>query len=76
MVSETSFNSFQLIICRNVLIYFEKDLQERVFKLFDDSLENLGYLALGSKETIRFSNLKKSYESVSEQKIWKKTEHL
>ncbi|KQS91449.1 protein-glutamate O-methyltransferase CheR [Chryseobacterium sp. Leaf394] len=75
LVSDSSFNSFQLIICRNVLIYFEKDLQERVFKLFDDSLENLGYLALGSKETLRFSNLKKSYETVSEQKIWKKTEH-
>ncbi|MCU7614091.1 protein-glutamate O-methyltransferase CheR [Chryseobacterium sp. GMJ5] len=75
LVSDSSFNSFQLIICRNVLIYFDKPLQERVFKLFDASLENLGYLALGSKETLRFSNLDKSYYQVEDQKIWKKIEH-
>ena len=55
LVSDSSFNSFQLIICRNVLIYFDRGLQERVFRLFDNSLENLGFLALGAKETIRFS---------------------
>ncbi len=75
LVSDSSFNSFQLIVCRNVLIYFDKPLQERVFKLFDDSLENLGYLALGSKETLRFSNLGKIYQQISDQKIWKKTTH-
>jgi len=75
LVSDSSFNSFQLIICRNVLIYFDKTLQERVFKLFDESLENLGYLALGSKETLRFSNLDKNYHQVDDQKIWKKVEH-
>ena len=73
LVSDSSFNSFQLIVCRNVLIYFNKPLQERVFKLFDDSLENLGYLALGSKETLRFSNLGKTYQQINDQKIWKKT---
>ncbi|WP_312789345.1 protein-glutamate O-methyltransferase CheR [Sphingobacterium sp.] len=72
LVSDTSFNSFQLILCRNVLIYFNKDLQERVFKLFDASLENLGYLALGSKETIRFSTIHHNFIAVGEQKIWKK----
>ncbi|MDH6251116.1 chemotaxis protein methyltransferase CheR [Chryseobacterium sp. H1D6B] len=75
LVSDSSFNSFQLIICRNVLIYFDKELQERVFHLFDGSLENLGYLALGSKETLRFSNLDKSYHQIDDQKIWKKIEH-
>jgi chemotaxis protein methyltransferase CheR len=73
LVSDSSFNSFQLIVCRNVLIYFDKPLQERVFKLFDDSLENLGFLALGSKETLRFSNLGKYYQQITDQKIWKKT---
>ena len=73
LVSGSSFNSFQLIVCRNVLIYFDKPLQERVFKLFDDSLENLGYLALGSKETLRFSNLATIYQQIDDQKIWKKT---
>ncbi|WP_286851390.1 MULTISPECIES: CheR family methyltransferase [Sphingobacterium] len=72
LVSDTSFNSFQLILCRNVLIYFNKDLQERVFKLFDASLENLGYLALGSKETIRFSGIQHNFTTVGDQKIWKK----
>ena len=73
LVSDSSFNSFQLSVCRNVLIYFDKPLQERVFKLFDDSLENLGYLALGSKETLRFSNLATIYQQIDDQKIWKKT---
>ncbi|MGE8301764.1 MULTISPECIES: protein-glutamate O-methyltransferase CheR [Sphingobacterium] len=72
LVSDTSFNSFQLILCRNVLIYFNRDLQERVFKLFDASIENLGYLALGSKETIRFSGIQHNFTPVGDQKIWKK----
>ncbi|HCA06228.1 protein-glutamate O-methyltransferase CheR [Chryseobacterium sp.] len=76
LVSDSSFNSFQLIICRNVLIYFDRELQERVFRLFDNSLENLGYLALGSKETLRFSKLDKAYHQVDDQRIWKKTEHI
>ncbi|WP_345989229.1 protein-glutamate O-methyltransferase CheR [Chryseobacterium sp. Chry.R1] len=75
LVSDSSFNSFQLIICRNVLIYFDKGLQERVFQLFDDSLENLGYLALGSKETLRFSNLNRYYHQADDQRIWKKVDH-
>ena len=74
LVSDSSFNSFQLIICRNVLIYFDKKLQERVFHLFDDSLENLGYLALGTKETLRFSHLQNRYQHMEDQKIWKKTD--
>lgn len=74
LVSDSSFNSFQLIICRNVMIYFEKDLQENVFQLFDASLENLGYLALGSKETLRFSTLGKFYQQVGDQKIWRKVD--
>ncbi|UWX62208.1 protein-glutamate O-methyltransferase CheR [Chryseobacterium oranimense] len=76
LVSDSSFNSFQLIICRNVLIYFDRGLQERVFKLFDNSLENLGYLALGAKETLRFSRLDRHYHQVDDQRIWKKAEHM
>lgn len=75
LVSDSSFNSFQLVICRNVLIYFDRELQERVFDLFDASLENLGYLALGSKETLRFSAIQKKYQKVDDQKIWKKVDH-
>jgi len=72
LVSDTSFNEFQLIMCRNVLIYFDKELQNSVFNLFDDSLDNFGYLALGSKETIRFSNLEQRYKQISADKIWRK----
>ncbi|SDH84016.1 chemotaxis protein methyltransferase CheR [Chryseobacterium taeanense] len=72
LVSDSSFNSFQLIICRNVLIYFDRGLQERVFRLFDNSLENLGFLALGAKETLRFSKLDENYHQIDDQRIWKK----
>ncbi len=75
LVSDSSFNSFQLVICRNVLIYFDKALQEHVFRLFDASLENLGFLALGSKETLRFSNLGKYYHQIEDHRIWKKVDH-
>jgi len=44
-----------LISCRNVLIYFTRELQERVFGLFQESLIRKGFLGLGAKETIRFS---------------------
>jgi chemotaxis protein methyltransferase CheR len=72
LVSDTSFNEFQLILCRNVLIYFDKNLQERVFKVFDESLHNLGYLALGTKETLRFSTIERHYRQVGDEKIWRK----
>ena len=72
LASDRSFNEFQLIICRNVLIYFDKELQAKVFKLFDDSLESLGFLALGSKETIRFSLLEKNYKQYKTEKIYRK----
>lgn len=75
LVSDRSFNEFQLIICRNVLIYFDKFLQERTLKLFDDSLEKLGYLVLGSKENIRFSQISTKYQQINNQdKIWRKME--
>lgn len=72
LVTDRSFNEFQLILCRNVLIYFEKNLQQKVLTLFDQSLEQLGFLGLGSKETIRFSSLASSYRQIDKEKIWRK----
>lgn len=72
LVSDRSFNQFQLIMCRNVMIYFEKDLQDRVLHLFDQSLEPLCYLALGAKETLRFSGIAPQYQQVGKEKIWRK----
>lgn len=72
LVSDKSFNEFQLILCRNVLIYFDKQLQEKVFHLFDQSLETLGFLALGSKETLRFSFVASRFKQFEKEKIWRK----
>jgi chemotaxis protein methyltransferase CheR len=72
LISDSSFNEFDLILCRNVLIYFDKDLQQRALELFDDSLAKLGYLALGTKETIKFTSLQIKYKQVNKDKIWKK----
>ena len=55
LASDTVFNEFQLISCRNVLIYFNEELQKRVIDLFYESLANFGFLCLGSKETLRSS---------------------
>jgi chemotaxis protein methyltransferase CheR len=73
LVADASFNEFQLILCRNVMIYFNKELQARVLQLFDNSLETLGFLALGTKESLRFSHIESKYKLVVPgQKIWRK----
>lgn len=72
LVSDRSFNEFDLILCRNVLIYFDKDLQNRVIELFDNSLTRLGYLALGSRENIKFSSTSSKYEQLRRERIWRK----
>ena len=72
LVSDYSFNEFQLILCRNVLIYFDRDLQYKVLQLFDSSLEKLGYLALGTKETTDFSPISNRYKRLDSDKIWRK----
>jgi len=72
LVSDSSFNEFHLILCRNVLIYFEKDLQDKIFKLFDASLDTLAYLGLGSKETLKFSSVYNKYKQVGKEKLWRK----
>lgn len=73
LVSDRSFNEFQLIMCRNVLIYFDRDLQTRVLNLFDDSLERLGYLALGAKESLRFFPARDKFKQLpGQERIYRK----
>ncbi|MCX6291216.1 MAG: protein-glutamate O-methyltransferase CheR [Bacteroidetes bacterium] len=73
LVTDVSFNEFNLIVCRNVLIYFSPALQEKVIELFYNSLGMLGYLALGSKESMLASKLKNKFEVVDKkEKIFKK----
>ena len=55
LVSDAVFAEVQLVSCRNVLIYFERELQDRAIGLFKDSLVRKGFLGLGAKETLRFS---------------------
>lgn len=64
LVTDAGFNEFQLVCCRNVLIYFEKELQGKVIKLFHESLSPRGYLALGIKESLLFSGMKNEFEIV------------
>jgi chemotaxis protein methyltransferase CheR len=65
LVQDRSFNTFNVILCRNVMIYFDRALQTRVHQLFYDSLERFGILALGHKESIRFTGLESAYEELN-----------
>jgi chemotaxis protein methyltransferase CheR len=73
LVSDRGFNEFHAIVCRNVMIYFDRSLQGRVFQLFHDSLIRFGVLALGHKETIRYSGFVDRYEELDGvEKLWRK----
>lgn len=73
LVTDGVFGEMHIIMCRNVLIYFNKELQNRVLKLFYDSLIPGGFLCLGSKESIRYSDVDGMFEVVSsDEKIFRK----
>jgi chemotaxis protein methyltransferase CheR len=74
LVTDKSFNEFQLICCRNVLIYFKQQLQNRVIELFYESLCPFGFLALGNKESLLFAESRKNFEEVDrKERIFIKT---
>jgi chemotaxis protein methyltransferase CheR len=73
LISDNVFNEFQMISCRNVFIYFESALQEKILDLFYRSLCPLGFLCLGSKEAIRSDSFKKRFKTVnSKENIYQK----
>ena len=73
LVTDWIFGEMNMIMCRNVLIYFNRDLQNRVIRLFRDSLRKDGFLCLGSKESIRFSEYSDDFVAVvKKQKIYRK----
>jgi chemotaxis protein methyltransferase CheR len=73
LVSDRSFNEFNVILCRNVMIYFDRTLQDHVHRLFYDSLINFGVLALGAKESIHFSPHEAAYEDLdAAERLYKK----
>ncbi len=73
LVTDQSFQEFDVIICRNVLIYFSSDLQIQVHRLFHESLAPNGYLGLGDKETLQFTPLADDYNIVNQtERIYQK----
>jgi chemotaxis protein methyltransferase CheR len=73
LVTDSVFAEVHLILCRNVLIYFDKNLQNKVQTLFYNSIINGGVLCLGSKESLRFTDLHEEYiELDAKQRIFKK----
>ena len=73
LVTDRSFSEFNVILCRNVMIYFDRPLQNRVHQLFYESLPMYGILAVGSKESLRFSDVETCYEELNaKEKIYRK----
>ena len=71
--TDSAFSEVQLVSCRNVLIYFDRALQDRVLGLFRDSLVRKGFLGLGAKESLRFSSHSYAFSDFSmEDKIFQK----
>ena len=73
LVTDASFNEFNLILCRNVLIYFNRQLQERAHRLFYDSLASDGLLVLGRQESLQLTPLESCYQALdSREKIYRR----
>ena len=73
LVTDGSFNEFNVVLCRNVLIYFNQVLQERVHKLLYDSLCLFGVLGLGHKESLKFTPYYRYYEDLaSREKLYRR----
>nr|WP_229696236.1 protein-glutamate O-methyltransferase CheR [Paenibacillus albidus] len=73
LATDTSFNEFNVIFCRNVMIYFNDELRDHVHGLFHESLSRFGVLVLGSKESIHFTRYSDSYEPLDRvEKIYRK----
>ena len=73
LVTDGVFGEMNLICCRNVLIYFDKSLQNHVLANFTQSLRHGGFLCLGNKETLNFTAVKSLYEPIdSKQRIYRK----
>ncbi len=72
LASDGVFGEMQMIICRNVLIYFDQQLQNRVLNLFDASLCPRGFLCLGTNESLRFSSVQDRFEKLTpKEKIYR-----
>ncbi|MCB5411252.1 CheR family methyltransferase [Pseudogemmobacter faecipullorum] len=74
LATDEVFSEMHLISCRNVMIYFDETLQNRVLGLFAQSLVRGGFIGLGAHETLRFSDKKPAFTSFNEQeRIWRRS---
>ncbi|MCK6605553.1 MAG: protein-glutamate O-methyltransferase CheR [Ignavibacteriaceae bacterium] len=64
LVADGVFSEMQLVICRNVMIYFNKELQNRVLEVLTESLNPGGFLCIGTKESIAFSSVASQYNEI------------
>ena len=64
LATDNSFSEFNIILCRNVLIYFDRDLKTRTLRLFGDSLAPLGFMCLGRRESLRFTSVEDEFTEV------------
>jgi chemotaxis protein methyltransferase CheR len=77
LVTDSVFAEVHMVVCRNVLIYFDRQLQDKVIELFKDSLTGGGVLCLGSKENIQFSGHRSNFDGlVPGERIYLKKYHL
>lgn len=67
LATDYIFNEFQFISCRNVLIYFDLELQHKVFNLFYESLSEFGFLCLGAKETLINHEIKSKFKVINKE---------
>ncbi|MFI2858008.1 CheR family methyltransferase [Paenibacillus sp. JSM ZJ436] len=73
LATDRSFNEFNVIFCRNVMIYFNDELRDHVHGLFHESLSHFGILVLGAKESIHFTSFSEAYKALDRtEKIYRK----
>jgi len=73
LATDSIFGEMHLIICRNVMIYFDRVLQNRVLTLFGESLATRGFLCLGTKESLKFSDIEEDFRKVgNREKIYQR----
>jgi chemotaxis protein methyltransferase CheR len=72
LATDASFNEFHVIFCRNVLIYFNRELQNRVHIMLHESLCHFGFLCLGSRESLHFTPNEQEYRQLYDQKIYQR----
>jgi chemotaxis protein methyltransferase CheR len=70
LATDSVFAEVQVVCCRNVIIYFDRQLQERALGLMKDSLCRRGFLGMGARESLQFSSHRKAFATLSPDERW------